>query len=294
MAQTPAQQALTGSYGVMTSISYFIDPIERILLQGVCKKFYNQLIPQVVATVETPNVSLILESSRKDIQIGTWRKNAKVCKARRLLKIGKGEGEDDPDKLGFSEIYFQWLIQLDNYRYLAFPIENEALLKQGYKLTFGTDWKFKESLKIAAMHENAMRPTAVLVRPKESNKGPQLFMIGGRADRCSQRYDVDNDKWEMAPKLPLSHNITTNVCVNFKDEAIFTFIVDAKLTIKSAVLDLSKSTYTEPGTDNTAEMDWAFESTMETHGIDRLHIKSAVTQTDGKIAVVARGRPKTL
>ena len=61
----------------MSSISYFIDPIERILLQGVNKKFYNQLIPQVVATVETPNVSLILESSRKDIQIGTWRKNAK-------------------------------------------------------------------------------------------------------------------------------------------------------------------------------------------------------------------------
>lgn len=240
-----------------------MEPLERILLQGVNKNFYNKLIPQVVATVETPNVSLILESSRKDIQIGTWRKNAKVCKARRLLKIGKGEGEDDPDKLGFSEIYFQWLIQLDNYRYLAFPIENEALLKQGYKLTFGTDWKFKESAKIAAMHENAMRPTAVLVRPKESNKGPQLFMIGGRADRNSQRYDVDTDKWEMAPKLPLSHNITTNVCVNFKDEAIFTFIVDAKLTIKSAVLDLSKSTYTEPGTENAAEMDWAFESTME-------------------------------
>ena len=119
-------------------------------------------------------------------------------------------------------------------------------------------------------------------------------MIGGRADRNCQRYDVDNNKWEIAPRLPLSHNITTNVCVNFKNEAIFTFIVDAKLTIKSAVLDLSKSTYSEPGTENTAEMDWAFESTMETHGIDRLHIKSAVTQTDGKIAVVSRGRPKDL
>ena len=275
-------------------MSMFLEPLERIKLQAMNKHFYDKLIPQVVANVETPNVSLILESSRKDIQIGTWRKNAKVCRARRLLKIGKGEGEDDPDKLGFSEIYFQWLIQLDNYHYLAFPIENEALLKQGYKLTFGTDWKLKSSDAIAPMQENAMRPTAVLWRNKEANKGSALFMIGGRADRNSQKYDVDTNTWQMAPKLPLSHNITTNVCVNFKDEAIFTFIVDAKLTIKSAVLDLAKATYTEPGTENTQEMDWAFESTMETHGIDRLHIKSSVTTTDGKIAVVARGRPKNM
>ena len=123
----------------------------------------------VVAKVETPNVSLILESSRKDIQIGTWRKNAKVCKSRKLLKIGKGEGEDDPDKLGFSEIYFQWLIQLDNYDYLAFPIENEALLKQGYRLKFDNSYKLKSSEKIAAMSDNAMRPTAVLWRHKEAS-----------------------------------------------------------------------------------------------------------------------------
>ena len=119
-------------------------------------------------------------------------------------------------------------------------------------------------------------------------------MIGGRADRNSQLYNVKENAWQMAPKLPLSHNITTNVCVNYKDEAIFTFIVDAKLTVKSAVLDLATATYTDPGTENTQEMDWAFESTMEQHGIDRLHIKSAVTMPDGNIAVVARGRPKNL
>ena len=62
------------------------------------------------AAVETPTVSLILESSRKDIQIGIWKKNAKNLKVHRLLKIGTGEGENDPAVLGFSEIYFQWLI----------------------------------------------------------------------------------------------------------------------------------------------------------------------------------------
>ena len=87
-----------------------------------------------------------------------------MCKARRLLKIGKNEGEDHPDKVGFTEIYFQWLVQIDNFNYLAFPIENEALLKQGYKLKFGKDYKLQESIKIEAMPENAMRPTAVLWR----------------------------------------------------------------------------------------------------------------------------------
>jgi len=107
-------------------------------------------------------------------------------------------------------------------------------------------------------------------------------------------YDVLTDQWQIAPKLPLSHNITTNVCVNFKEEAIFTFIVDAKLTIKSAVMDLNTATFSEPGTDNPQEMDWAWESTMDSHGIDRLHLKSAVTTPDGKIAVVGRGRPKNV
>ena len=41
-------------------------------------------------------------------------------------------------------------------------------------------------------------------------------------------------------------------------------------------------------------MDWAFESTLETHGIDRLHLKCGITQPDGKIAVVARGRKKNM
>merc|ERR1712110_986878 len=33
---------------------------------------------------------------------------------------------------------------------------------------------------------------------------------------------------------------------------------------------------------------------MDSHGIDRLHLRSAVTTPDGKIAVVGRGRPKNV
>ena len=76
-------------------------------------------------------------------------------------------------------------------------------------------------------------------------------MIGGRADRNSQCYDIATNTWTITPRLPLSHNITTNICVNYKEEAVFTFIVDAKLTIKSAVLDLANAAFTEVGVENT-------------------------------------------
>ena len=41
--------------------------------------------------------------------------------------------------------------------------------------------------------------------------------------------------------------MTTNTCVNFREKAVFTFIVDTRLTIKSAVMDLYKHTFTDRG-----------------------------------------------
>ena len=83
-------------------------------------------------------------------------------------------------------------------------------------------------------------------------------MLGGRQDRSSQCYSFKQKKWMLSPKLPLGHNITTTITVNWKDKAVFTFIIDATLTIKSAVMDLENCTWTEMGTENTSEMDWAF------------------------------------
>ena len=84
-------------------------------------------------------------------------------------------------------------------------------------------------------------------------------MLGGRQDRSSQIYSFLQKKWQLTPKLPLGHNITTTITVNWKDKAIFTFLIDAQLTIKSACMDLEKAVFTEMGTENTQEMHWAFE-----------------------------------
>ena len=101
-------------------------------------------------------------------------------------------------------------------------------------------------------------------------------MLGGRQDRSSQIYSFVEKKWMLSPKLPMGHNITTNITVNWKDKAVFTFIIDAQLTIKSACLDLERATWTELQTENTEEMYWAQERTQDVHKIDRLHLKTAI------------------
>ena len=156
------------------------------------------------------------------------------------------------------------MIQIDTFTYLAFPIENEALLKQGYLMKFNSKLKLQSSTKIQPMPENSMRPTAILWNSSDLKKNPKLLMIGGNAHRASSLYDINSDSWLVGPKLPASHNITTNVCVNYREEAVFTFIIDAKLTLKSAVMDLKAASFTEPGVENTSnDMEWALEMTLE-------------------------------
>jgi len=55
----------------------------------------------------------------------------------------------------------------------------------------------------------------------------------------------------LTPKVPVGHNLTTLISVNWRDKAVFTFVIDAQMTIKSAVLDLEKATYTKLETENT-------------------------------------------
>ena len=61
-----------------------------------------------------PTVNLVLERSRKHIYMGYWRDNIRELTATPILKIGdkESEGEISPNLLGFSEIYFQYFIDL--------------------------------------------------------------------------------------------------------------------------------------------------------------------------------------
>ena len=246
--------AMTKSAGCMQTIFEFLTPLQGVQLQLLCKRFYNEVVPKANVKVELPQLTLVMESGRKTIALGYWKDKSRQCQLKPLLKIGSGEGEVSAETLGFDEVYFQYFVRLNGRVFLAWRLEIEALLKKGYKVSFDSKMKFEKSEPIAELGENTMRPTAVVLK-----KGAQVLMLGGRQDRSSQLLDLATDTWTLSPKLPLGHNITTNISVNWKDKAVFTFIIDAQLTIKSAVLDLERAEFTPHDTENTAEMEWALQ-----------------------------------
>lgn len=94
----------------------------------------------------------------------------------------------------------------------------------------------------------------------------------------------------LSPKLPTGHNMTTNIAINWQNKAVFSFIVDHNLTIRSAVLDLEQCTWTEHNSPNNTQMDWALILEQNVHKIDRMHLKTGAVQDDKTIAIMGRGR----
>lgn len=64
-------------------------------------------------------------------------------------------------------------------------------------------------------------------------------------------------QWSLTPRLPIGHNITSFVAVNYRDRAIFTFHSDSVLSLKSAVLDVVGARYTAQSEFNSDVMQWA-------------------------------------
>ena len=83
-----------------------------------------------------PCLNLVFERSRTKISIGMWRDNIRHCAEKLILDIGTGEGQTSPEALGFSEVYFQYFIPLAHRTFVAFPLEQEALLKVGHIVKF--------------------------------------------------------------------------------------------------------------------------------------------------------------
>ena len=262
-------------------------------MQQLSKAWYKSVLPKSSnPKIAMPCLELVLESDRTHISIGFWRDNIRNCGQQTILKIGDKEGEHKAEDIGFKEVYFQYFIAVGHRRFIAFQLDQEATLKKGFELTFDGKYNFKKSEPLPELLDNTMRPTAIMLNKSRPNE--RLFMLGGMQSRCSQCYFFDKKEWMLAPKLPLGHNITTSIGVNWKDKAIFTFIIDAQLTIKSACLDLEQCEWTAQETENTQEMYWAQELTQQTHQIDRLHLKAGVLQENGDIAIVARGKTHTM
>ena len=62
-----------------------------------------------------------------------------------------------------------------------------------------------------------MRPTAVAAKLADIYGGDSFLMIGGNEERDNYAYSIMENRYRKLPKLPVGHNITTNVCVNYSN-----------------------------------------------------------------------------
>ena len=293
--------------GAFSALSQFLEPKEMIGMQQLCKRSY-ELIPQIMAQVEVPQATVLLERKRTEFYLSRVNPTQKSQKYWKLMEIGK---EDKPEEriysketLGFEECYFQFFVMISEFEYYAWPLHDESFLRDGYHLTFDRSYKLKKSEKIPDFPEQMMRPTIMQVR--RSTGGVDLLFLAGDKERNSLYFDTVAKVWYWLPRLPTGHNITCNVALNWKDRAIFTFVVDGAMNIKCAVLELANMKKAVDKSAQDQEMYWVLklmrqEATMELskeaqlkgegkHAIDRFHVKSALMLNDNSIGVVARGR----
>ena len=222
----------------MSALSQFLEPMESLQMQLINKRMYD-LLSQTVYTVSVPSVTVVLERKRTEFYLCRVLPTDSSQRYWKLFEIGDEKRANrvySPETLGFSECYFQFFVAMSEREFYAFPLFEEAYLREGFKLTFDNQWQLVESKKIAPPPEDLMRPTILQVaRP---SGGKNLLMVGGDKERHSIMYDTVLDTWTWLPKLPIGHNITCNVSVNWLDKAVFTFLVDGALNIKCAVLKL--------------------------------------------------------
>ena len=149
-----------------------------------------------------------------------------------------------------------------------FPLEDEAYLCQGFKLTIDNQWNVK-STKITPMPAKQLRPTLV-------QWGDKILAMAGDKNRYSLVYDTKEDNWWWLPRVPVGHMISCNVCVNYNDLAVFTFFLDGEFTLKSAVMPLQNLQMAGSAESlEKSELEWALEVRKDQHQIDRFHIKQA-------------------
>ena len=80
----------------------------------------------------------IFVRNRNEVSIGLWKPETRELHATKLLRIGTNHaaGEIGSDVLGFEEVHFEYFRHLDANTYVAFRLENEKTVTQGYLVHF--------------------------------------------------------------------------------------------------------------------------------------------------------------
>lgn len=264
MVESSLGKQIIHNQGTLSALSKFWEPKEMINMQLIDKRAY-QLIPQIMYAVEVPNATVLLERKRTEFYLSRINPTQKSQKYWKLMEIGT---QKDPAKriytkeeLGFEECYFQFFVMISEFEFYAWPLYDESFLRDGYHLKFSPDYTLKSSKPIKPFPEQMMRPTILQVT--RSNGGVDLLFLAGDKERNSTYYDTQADEWYWLPRLPTGHNITCNVALNWKDRAIFTFVVDGAMNIKCAVLELSNLKKAVDKGSQDEEMYWALKLMRE-------------------------------
>ena len=229
--------------GPATSILEFLSEYGRLCFQVLNKRMYYVLSAKIIYSVPIPKTTVILERKRTEFYISKITSTNSLQQEYSLLfKIGETDDVASktycPKTLGFSEVYFQYLIQVSDFEFYAFPLHDESYIKKGFYLKFDQSYKLISSKEIATLPEQSMRPTILKVKSKPTNYHSDLVFVGGHESRLSLKYYTKEDFWVWLPSLPAGHNISTSLAVNWCDQAVFTMIVDGRLNIKCAAFDL--------------------------------------------------------
>ena len=105
-------------------------------------------------------------------------------------------------------------------------------------LYFDKECDYLRSERMPTLPEMLIQPTTLKARLPSTHGGTSILLIGGSKERNSYAYSIREKKYRKLPLLPLGHSITPNICVNFRNKAIFSFKLDWESSIRVASLDL--------------------------------------------------------
>lgn len=112
----------------------------------------------MVQAAADQNIELTFETKRKLFYLGQWAQGSSQCQSRKLFDL-----QDDSSAFPFAELNSQFFVRLSPRLFIAWPLHNEAHIKEGYYVEFDSDWNLSGVQQIADVAPGTMRPTPLVI-----------------------------------------------------------------------------------------------------------------------------------
>ena len=112
-----------------------------------------------------------------------------------------------------EEILSQYVIQLNRFKFMIFPLRGALKLCPGIIINLNKDGNTYQRTSAPPM--DLMKP-GVCVN-KTDGRVTGIMFLGGNTDKMCHHYDIENDKWEQRGPLPIFHIVTQQIAMNHND-----------------------------------------------------------------------------